>query len=366
MTEVQKGVVTAVMTPFFLGLAPIFGKLAMQGGADPFTVSAFRTSLVAILLWLAYSLFWRQYIYIYSAGLIACIAIGFTNGIGSLFYYSGLSLLDASVAQILNATYVIFVIILTRFSGTRISRLVILRMGVALFGVLLITGGLGGQANWLGIGLVLANALLFAGTVVMSQRILYEMPSQTVTLYVMSTMASVVLMARFVVNQDLPHFDHQAWLPILALAVSTMLSRLLLFASVKGVGSLRTALTAVAESAVAISLAFLFLGERLIFIQWVGVGALLFSLLMPTEHYPSEPHISSTGMLPNVAGVWFQRMANTGGKLSTQEIEELITDLGIPPDKLLTQEIEQLSLVLGDDTFEQIKKFRDDSRQSKS
>ncbi len=39
--------IAVLLSPVFLGLAPIFGKLALQGGSDPFTVAAIRTALAA-------------------------------------------------------------------------------------------------------------------------------------------------------------------------------------------------------------------------------------------------------------------------------------------------------------------------------
>ena len=94
-----KGVVAALSTPIFLGLAPIFGKLAIQAGADPFTVSALRTLIAVGLMWGFYALFFPRYMYIYPAGLLGCIVIGSINGIGSLFYYSGLTMLSSSMTR---------------------------------------------------------------------------------------------------------------------------------------------------------------------------------------------------------------------------------------------------------------------------
>src|SRR5258708_26567541 len=98
------GLTAALMSPIFLGMVPVLGKLALLGGSDPFTVAATRTVIAAAFLWVAYLLFGRRYIYIYPAGLLGCIVVGAVNGIGSLFYYNGLQYLIASVVQLLNAT----------------------------------------------------------------------------------------------------------------------------------------------------------------------------------------------------------------------------------------------------------------------
>ncbi|MCA9912312.1 MAG: EamA family transporter, partial [Anaerolineae bacterium] len=109
------GIIAALSTPLFLGVAPIFGKMAVQF-ADPFTVAALRTMLAVSLLWIVFLLFARRYIFIYPAGLMGCVVIGVINGIGSLFYYGGLHQLDnASLAQLINGMYLVFALMIAGF-----------------------------------------------------------------------------------------------------------------------------------------------------------------------------------------------------------------------------------------------------------
>ena len=104
------GINAALVSAFFLGLAPVFGKAAMGVGKfSPFAVVALRTGMAALLLLLIMVTIRRQYLYIYPAGLIGCVLAGTVNGIGSIFYYVGLSRLNASVAQMLYALYPFFV-----------------------------------------------------------------------------------------------------------------------------------------------------------------------------------------------------------------------------------------------------------------
>jgi drug/metabolite transporter (DMT)-like permease len=359
MTEQQKGLTAALLSPIFLGASPILGKIALNNGAEPFTIAALRTACVVGLLWVGYRIFWPQYLYIYSAGLIACIAIGVTNGLGSLFYYNGLHLLDASVAQMLNATYLVFVVLLTRIEGTRINWLTLLRVGVAMVGIMLITGGLTGDATWLGIGYVLGNAILFAGTVVMSQRVLYEMPAQTATLYIMTSMGAVVVLARLISQPSLEPMQSEAWWAIGALGITTMFSRFLLFVGVKGVGGLRTSLLAILESAIAVSLSFLILDEHFTPIQWAGVVAVCTSLFIPTQWPNAQRNSTSIGeWLPNIAGLRFYRMSNAEkSKLSTQEMRQMVNLLIGPTDQLSQGEQARLIRLLGEDGFQKLQEM---------
>lgn len=353
----RTGLTAALLTPVFLGMNPIFGKLAYQNGADPFTVAAFRTIVAVVILWIVYYVFWRHYLFIYPAGLMNCVAIGVVNGIGSLMYYNGLNLLDASVAQLINGMYLVFVVILTRLGGQQLGPRTLMRVAIAVLGVLLITGGIQGESTWLGIGLMLGNALLFAGTVVMSQRALYDMPAQTVTFYVLATMAVVVAMAR--IAYDLPVFGEDStainsnaiW-AIGGLAVTTALSRLLMFMGVKGLGSLQTTLLAVLELAASITLAHILLDDSLTMIQWWGVGILGASLLMPTERL-TPANTSPTSYLPNLMRARLMQaafgqafVADKKDKYSTQELETLRKMINA--DKYTTQEIMTVEELLGD------------------
>src|SRR5262245_34396562 len=124
----SNGLIAALLTAVLMGSTPIFGKLAIHSGFDPFTLSALRTSLAAVTLRIVYLLFFRKYISIVTAGLLSTAAVGVVNGLGSLLFYNGLLMLDnASLAQLLNMLYVIFTVLLVRLYGQSISALSLAR-----------------------------------------------------------------------------------------------------------------------------------------------------------------------------------------------------------------------------------------------
>lgn len=305
-----RGVIAAFMTPIFLGMAPIFGKLAINAGADSFTVAAWRTVVSVLILWILYALFLRRFIYIYPAGLLGCVVIGIVNGIGSLFYYGGLGLLDASLSQLLNGTYLIFVVLLERIGGERLEPRLIVRIALTSVALIILTGFGSKPINWLGVGLMLANAIMFAGTFILSQYVLYEMPAPTVALYVLTTMAVLVTMVWVAVGKPMtPQVAAMAVQPIFILGVTTAASRLSLFSGVKFLGSLQTAILALAEIGVALALAFFVLGDRLTGPQLVGVGVLIASILLirPKDMLPRG--INPNRLISNIADLQYQWIA---------------------------------------------------------
>ena len=67
---------------------------------------------------------------------------------------------------------------------------------------------------------------------------------------------------------------------ILALGLTTALSRLAMFSALQRVGGVETSLGGLLELLVSLMLAFLLLGERLTLVQWVGGMLLVVSMLL--------------------------------------------------------------------------------------
>jgi drug/metabolite transporter (DMT)-like permease len=331
-----QGVIATFATPLLLGVAPIFGKAAIGAGADAFTVAALRTIVAVALLWGAYSLFFRRYIFIYPAGLMGCVVIGVINGIGSLFYYGGLQYLDASMVQLMNGSYLAFAIILSQIGGQKADGRTLLRVAMAITALVVITGLSPTRLSFIGIGLMLANALMFAGTVILSQYVLFEMPAATAALYILTTMGVVVTMVWLAVAPplSLPVLQEAGW-AIVILGVTTALSRLAIFSSVKFFGGMQTAIMAAAEIGVALVLAFLIRNESLTMGQWAGVVLLLSSILLIRQDDLLPRGFNPNALVvANMASVQFQRIAfhrafgtrehdnaeSTMGTVTTQEM----------------------------------------------
>ena len=342
--SLARGLLAAFLTPLFLGVSPIFGKLALAAGADPFGVAAVRTTAAVLLLWAVYLALFRRFIYIYPAGLLGCVVIGAVNGIGSLFYYGGLGLLDASLTQLLNGTYLVFAVLLTHIGGQRLDRRTLARVGLALAALVLLTGFGGTAVDWLGVGLMLGSAITFAGTVILSQYVLHEMPAPTMTLYSLSTMAVLVLMVWLAVGAPgLAAAAGPALTPILLLGVTTALSRLAMYSGIKILGGMQTAILAIAEIGVALLLAFLVLGERLTGVQVVGVALLAASLLLVRARDLTAAHFNPGALLvQNMAAQQFQHIAfhRAFGSGSADEENDVMA-------KITTREMRAIQQMMG-------------------
>lgn len=276
----RRGLFWALLSPLFLGTIPILAKLAYAAGVDVLTVVALRTLFAALLLWTAVLLFRRQYLLSSSPAVVSSFLAGAINGVGSLFYYSSLTRIDASLGQLINITYLIFVTALLRLAGQVVSWLTLFRMALAIGGIYILTQGGLGAPDWLGVIMMAVAALTYAIQLVLSQRILYDIPAPTMALYAMTAMATVVTLAWLTNPTPLTAVSPAGWQAVLLMGLTTGLSRLTLFLGVKHLGSIQTALLGILEVVVSIALAILFLGEHLTLVQWAGAAVLLTSVLL--------------------------------------------------------------------------------------
>lgn len=292
-----QGINAALISAFFLGLAPVFGKAAMgPEHFSPLAVVALRTGMAALLLFLIMAAFGRNFIFIYPAGLLGCALAGGINGLGSIFYYMGLGRLNASVAQMLYALYPFFVAVWLRLDHQPASRLTIVRMIIASGCAILLTQSGPETIDPWGVLFMLIGAALYAFHIPINQRVLYDVPAPTVTLYTLVSMSMVVIPVYLLADRSLPP-PSAPWWPVFALTGVTFLSRLMLFTGVKHIGSMQTALLGLGELVVAVFFSHLILGESLTLVQWIGLTGLGVSLLLGWFEKPPPPPTHPHGIL---------------------------------------------------------------------
>ena len=292
--EQAKGIQAALASAFLLGMAPVFGRQAILLGMSPLEVVALRTVLAAGFLLAIVAIFKRQFLFIYPVGLMGCLLAGAINGVGSVLYYMSLAHLPASLGQMLYSLYPFFLAIWLLLDRQTIGRVTLLRIGLATLAVLLLIGGTGGGVDMTGVLLMLGGSLMYALHLPINQRVLYDVPAPTVTLYTLLAMSAVVVPAYFL-------FDRQTsaapiiWWPVIGLTLVTFFSRLTLFLGVKHAGGMQTALLGLSELLVAITFGHILLGERLTPTQWLGAAALAASLLTVRNDPGASPRQRDNG-----------------------------------------------------------------------
>jgi drug/metabolite transporter (DMT)-like permease len=288
----------ALASAFFLGLAPVFGKLAIRAGMDPLVLAGLRTLFASLLLLAVIALFKRENLYIYPAGLLGCLLAGGINGLGSLLYYSALGRIDASLGQLIYSLYPLFVALTMWVDRQPPNRLTLARLSLALPALLLLTGWGVKGIDLTGVLMMLGASLLYALHLPINQRVLYDMPAPTVTLYTLLSMSVVVtpamllslkaqaasgaMLSAVVAPSGAPFGEAAlgAWIGLVGLTLVTFFSRLTLFVGVKHLGGLQTSLLGLGELLVAVPFSHVLLHERFTTAQWIGAVLLLLSLAL--------------------------------------------------------------------------------------
>ena len=292
----RKGIYAALSSAVFLGIVPIFGKIAITTGISPFAVIAVRSSLAALLMLLVMAIWMRSFFYIYPVGLIGCLLAGLINGLGSILYYTGLSRLDASIGHMLYSFYPLFVAIWLLLDRQSISKMTLLRLAISVPAVILLLQTNRGSIDLLGAAMMLGSAVLYALHLLINQRILYEAPAPTVTLYTLLGMSVTVVLAYGILGFKIPGPD-AAWWAVLSMALITFFSRFTLFLGIKHLGGIQTALLGLSEIFITLLLSSLWLGEHLSSTQWMGAALLGTSLiLVGLDHIPTQRR-KTTGWL---------------------------------------------------------------------
>lgn len=266
------GIYSGLLSSFLLGWAPILGKLAYRNGITPLTLASLRTLVATLFLMLVYLVFWPHLFLIRWRALLYCLLIGAINGIGSIFYYSGLGRLDASRASLLSSLYAVWVVLFLGAAGQAITRLTIFRLAASLIGAVLVQAPwtVTDPSNHLGAMLMVASAALNGWYMVMGQWVLADVPARSATLYIITGMAITVSAARVVGGAPLEPITVPGWQAIAALGLTTALSRLAMFFSMERLGGVQTAILNLMEMVVSLALALLLLGEILSWEQWIG------------------------------------------------------------------------------------------------
>jgi drug/metabolite transporter (DMT)-like permease len=285
MPKRNAGILAALSSALFLGFTPVLGKIAITLGIPPLGVVAWRTALAALLILLLVALFYRRFLYVFPAGLYGCALAGCINGIGSILYYLALDQLNAGVGQMIYSLYPFFLALWLTLDGQPLGLLTFARMLIATVGIVLLTALQPEGISVPGILMMLGAAALYALHLPINQRVLYEVPAPTVTLYTLLAM-SVVVVPVYLIFDPHPSAAAAASLPVLGLTLVTSLARLSLFFGVKSIGGMQTAILGLAELLVAVVLSHWWLRESLSGPQWIGALALAASLILVRYEKP--------------------------------------------------------------------------------
>ncbi len=281
-------VLAGASTAVFSLVTPL-GKLALDGGFHPTAILSLRFGLAALLLALAMARTAPHTLRTDRRGFCVASLAGVINGLGAVSFFWSLRRLDSSVATMLFALSPLFVLGALALRGEEFTYRQWVRLGLGLLGVYLLIGP-GGQVDFEGVLLVLGGIIGFTLEITLVQWFLPAYDTRTVTLYVLLGMWLSI--SGLWLAQGLPWSQPgwQGWAVLLVIAVvSTFFGWWAMFRAIQSIGSGQYALLLPVETLLAILWSFLFLGERLLILQFVGGGFILLSAMLAVQRLGRTP-----------------------------------------------------------------------------
>jgi drug/metabolite transporter (DMT)-like permease len=227
--------------------------------------------------------------------VLVAIGLGVWYTGNAATYYAGLETVPASLAGVVVYLYPATVAVLSvRYAARLEGRRPWIALGVALVGVILALGGIdpadAGSVG--GVALILLSPLIYAGWIVLSARLAGERTDRlahettgdghvddaaAASALMISSTAAVFVLIALVTGRPLapPDIAPAAWPFLLAIGfLGTFLAIQTFYAGSRRIGAAQAALVSTVEPLIIVTLAFVFLHERLGPVQLLG-GALI-------------------------------------------------------------------------------------------
>ncbi len=221
---------------------------------------------------------------------LGIIALGAIGGYGSMWLnFAGLQYVTAGLERVILFLYPTMVVLMSAaVFKRRISKLEIFALITSYAGVILVVWhdvsmphGAAGK-TLLGAALVLASAIVYAGYLVCSGRIIPRLGAPLFTAYTM-LIATIASATHFVASENLHSVLHLPMpvygLCLLMAVVATVLPSVLMNIGIQHLGSSKAALMSSVGPVSTIFLAYLFLGEKVSLLQLFGTCLVLLGVL---------------------------------------------------------------------------------------
>jgi drug/metabolite transporter (DMT)-like permease len=291
-TSQRQGALFIVMAASGYALLPIIAKFALAEGLTPLDIATWRFLFATPIMWL---FVWRLGANPDAARLprAKLLLMGVFFAGAALQAFFALERISASTFIILVYGYPAFVAIVSMFYGEHLppigwGALVLTLVGVALT-VPDFASGLGGDP--IGIGLSLLNAVTYGLYIVFSSRILRGQTAlmHASALSMTGTLLTLVLVT-LPIGLNLPTSLFGLGLLVALAIFSTVIPISAVYAGVQRLGAPRAAIIGTVEPVLTMTLSAIFLGEKMLPIQIVGMVLVLSSaiLLQVTHRQQTE------------------------------------------------------------------------------
>lgn len=273
----------ALTASTFFSIATPLSRSALTAGVGATEMLVGRMVLATLLMGLTIAVMDLRLLRADKRCILIASGAGMLNGVGMLLYFWGLERLTSSMTAMLIALSPVYVLTLLALRGERVTYRHAVRLALALIGVYLLIGP-GGEVDPIGVMWIMVSLVCFALQLTMLQWFLLEYDARPVTFYVLLAMSVCVVVMWGLEGGTWQPLGMRGWVTVIILAtVSTYIARLLIFAAVSRIGGGQMAMLSPVETLLSVFWSFLFLGERLSPLQWVGGLFILTSAVLAIQ-----------------------------------------------------------------------------------
>lgn len=279
----RSGFALCIGSAVAFGALPIFGKIAFDHDANVVTLLFVRFTIASSLLWLLVALTGQSPRGRGRRLVLGGLVMGAAGyGIQSTMYFLALERIDASLSALLLYAYPAMVTGAAVLLGRERSTPALLgALGVATLGtLLLLSDGLSGDADTLGVLFGLGSAIGYTCYILAGDTLVASLPP--LLLAALVTAGGAITFGTYGAATQTLHFslDGTAYAAIAGCAVvGTVLSVGTLLAGIERVGASMASVLSTVEPATTVFLAVVFLDESANAVQLVG-GALLVAAIV--------------------------------------------------------------------------------------
>ncbi len=280
-SERNLGILLVLVSAIAYAWLPIMAKWGYAAGLQPTELLTLRFAIATPIMWL---LTWRETPASRTLPRLRLVGIGGVFALVALTAFFALSYIPSSVWTLLLYTYPAMVVLLSRLTGEPFTREGLLALVLTSIGILFTIPLQGTELQNLsriGLGLGLANAVLYALYIMLSQQVLTKHHAVAHATRWMITGAFLLMVAVSLIRGF--HFPTNGggWASAAGLAViGTVLAFFTFLAGIKRLGAAYASILSSVEPLATLILSALLLGERLTGQQLIGGAFILASVVV--------------------------------------------------------------------------------------
>lgn len=272
LNKFYKGVIFVLLSAAGFGVMPIFAKFAYQSKVSLTTFLFLRFSMAA-LFFFSYINYKKIKVTVSRTQLLALFILGgVCYTLQSTFYFSAVKYITPTLVALLLYTYPIFVAILSAIvDKEKLTKPVIISVGVSFSGLILFLGTSFGNVNLKGVAMGAASGFVYSCYIILGNRVVQKLPSVVSSAYVV-LFASLSFL---IVKVSSGNFNFQlpvkAWFPLLGIVIcSTLVAIFFFFKGLEYIGSTRASIVSMIEPLITGIFAATLFNERLTGYQMLG------------------------------------------------------------------------------------------------